>query len=106
MDPQQQPKDQNVLSFMMQLVQQKFGDDIEIEQLNQEANNLYDEFGDRLVEYFEPLLTDEQKDQFNSLIDRGVGQDEILDFLMTSIPDLDVKIQQVLFNFRDNYLAS
>lgn len=103
MDTEQ--KDQNVLSFMMQLVQQKYGDEVEYEFLNTEANRLYDDFGDNLVDHFEPMLSDEQKKQFDSLIDNNAEQDQILEFLMGSIADLDLKIQQVLIAFRDNYLA-
>ncbi|MCA9385464.1 hypothetical protein KC717_02330 [Candidatus Dojkabacteria bacterium] len=99
-------KDQNVLSFMMQLVQQKHGDEVEYDFLQTEANKLYDTFGDNLVDYFEPMLTEEQKKQFDSMIDSNAQQDSILEFLMSAIPELDVKIQQVLINFRDSYLSS
>ncbi|MBP9758074.1 hypothetical protein KBD45_00120 [Candidatus Dojkabacteria bacterium] len=99
-------KDQNVLTFMMDLVQQKHGDEVEIDFLNQEADKLYNQFGDMLVSYFEPMLTEEQKMQFDHLIETNAGQDQVLEFLMGSISDLDVKIQQVLLNFRNSYLNS
>jgi hypothetical protein len=103
MNPQQ--KDPNVLSFMMQLVQQKMGDEVDAQFLESESNRLYDLFGDTLVSYFEPMLTDEQKRQFDSLVAASSSQDKILEFLMSSIQDLDLKIQQVLISFRDSYLS-
>lgn len=100
-----QPKDQNVLSFMMQLVQQKHGDEIDANFLTQESDRLYDQFGDALVDYFEPILTNEQKQQFDSLIDNNAEQEQVLEFLMSSISELDVKIQEVLVQFRNKYLS-
>ena len=51
-DVNNENKDQNVLSFMMQLVQEKYSDDSESNFLNQESNRLYDLFGNNLVRYF------------------------------------------------------
>jgi hypothetical protein len=101
-----EPKDQNVLTFMMDLVQQKHGDDIEIDFLNSEADKLYNQFGDMLVSYFEPMLTEEQKQQFDQLIESNADQEQVLEFLMSSITELDLKIQQVLLSFRNSYLNS
>ncbi len=101
-------RDQNVLSFMMQLVQQKHGDDIDMDFLNSESEKLYDEFGNALVDYFEPLLNDQQKLQFDKLIDqnRGEDQESVLNFLMGAIPNLDQKIQQVLVMYKNKYLQA
>lgn len=101
----QQTKDQNVLSFMMQLVQERFGDDIEIDYLNQEADRLYDLFGNNLVSYFEPMLTDQQKLQFDQLAKQSTNQEALLGFLTQAIPDLENKIMQVLIAFRNAYLT-
>jgi len=98
-------KDQNVLSFMMQLVQEKHGDDVEIQFLNQEADRLYDMFGNNLVQYFEPMLSSEQKTQFDELVKKNTGQDALLAFLIQAIPDLETRIMGVLVNFRNQYLA-
>ncbi len=100
------PRDPNVLSFMLSLVQMKFGNEIDPEFLNNEANRLYDLFGDLLVDYFEPMMNEDQKNQFNALIDSGADQARILEFLIASIPQLDMKIQQVLLDFRDKYLSN
>jgi hypothetical protein len=100
-----QNKDQNVLSFMMQLVQERYGDDIEIEFLNQEADRLYNLFGNNLVSYFEPMLTDQQKMQFDQLAKQSTNQEALLGFLTQAIPDLEEKIMQVLIAFRNAYLT-
>ena len=98
-------KDQNVLSFMMQLVQEKYSDDIEINFLNQESNRLYDLFGNNLVRYFEPMLNEDQKAQFDRMVKDKTNQEALLAFLIQAIPDLEDKIMQVLVSFRNQYLA-
>jgi hypothetical protein len=104
-DVNNETKDQNVLSFMMQLVQEKFGDDIEIDFLNQESNRLYDLFGNNLVRYFEPMLDENQKEQFDKMVKDQTNQESLLAFLVQAIPDLENKIMQVLVSFRNQYLA-
>lgn len=104
--PSTMPKDQNVLSFMMQLVQERYGDEIEIEFLNQEADRLYDEFGNNLVNYFEPMLSEEQKLSFDQLVATSPDQEKLLEFLIANIPNLEQQILQVLVDFRASYLSS
>lgn len=104
-DDIEEQKDQNVLSFMMQLVQEKNGDDIEIDYLNEESNRLYDKFGDELVSYFEPMLSEEQKAEFDQLVEQGIDQDQLLNFLIEAIPDLETQIMNVLLQFRSQYLG-
>ncbi len=104
MDPNE-PKDANVYSFMMQIVQEKHGDDASVELLNTEAERLYIEFGDLLVDSFEPLLTVEQKVQFDTLVSQEVDQETILAFLTDSIDNLEQRILDTLMKFRDNYLS-
>lgn len=106
MDNQQdETKDQNVLSFMMQLVQLKHGEETDIDFLNQEANRLYDIFGDNLVDYFEPMLTEDQKVEFDKLVDQGSDQDGLLNFLIQSIPNLENQIMNILVEFRNKYMS-
>jgi len=100
-----EPKDQNVLSFMIQLVQEKHGDDADAQFINTEANRLYDQFGDNLVSYFEPMLTEQQKKDFDNLVGAGSNQEQLLNFLIQAIPDLEAKIMQILVSFRANYLG-
>ena len=98
-------KDQNVFSFMVQLVQEKYGDDVEIAFLNEEADRLYDLFSNNLVQYFEPLLSTEQKAQFDVLVKTQNNQEALLSFLIQAIPDLETRIMQVLVAFRNQYLS-
>lgn len=103
---QTQPeRDQNVFSFMLQLVQEKFGDDTDLTFQNQEAERLYDLFGNNLVSYFEPMLSEQQKIQFDNLYKQGSDNQALLGFLTQSIPDLEMKIMQILVAFRNAYLA-
>lgn len=102
---QNDAKDQNVLAFMRELVQLKHGEDVGLEELNNEANKLYDEFGDNLVGYFEPMLSPEQKEQFDKLVEQGADQEGLLGFLLQSIPDLERQIMQVLLEFKAKYLG-
>jgi hypothetical protein len=102
---QDELKDQNVLSFMMQLVQEKHGADTDSEFLTQESNRLYDSFGDELVTYFEPMLSDDQKVEFDKLVEQGGDQEQLLNFLIQSIPELEKQIMNVLVQFRSKYLA-
>ena len=101
----QQNKDQNVLSFMVQLVQEKYGDDTDLEFQNTEADRLYNLFGNNLVSYFEPMLTEDQKRQFDQMVKQGGNQEMLLSFLVQAIPDLETKIMQVLVSFRNAYLT-
>lgn len=103
MDPNE-PKDANVYGFMMQMIQEKHGDDIDADFLNTEAERLYLEFGDGLVDYFEPMLTSDQKREFDGLVEGGADKESILVFLTDSITDLEDKIIDVLMQYKDNYM--
>jgi hypothetical protein len=98
-------KDQNVYSFMMQLVQEKHGDDVDVEFLNAESDRLYDLFGNVLLQYFEPQLNEEQKQQFDQLIEANENQDNLLNFLVENIGDLEQQIIKVLVSFRTEYIT-
>ena len=102
----QQPKDQNVLTFMMSLVQEKYGDDVDMNFLTTESNRLYDIFGDQLVTYFEPMLSEQQKKDFDQLVNQQSNQDQLLNFLIQAIPDLETRILQVLVSFKTEYLKT
>ena len=104
MDPAQ--KDPNVMAFMMQMVQEKHGNEVDPKFLEQESEKLYEEFGDNLVNYFEPMLTDEQKTQFDQLVQQGAAQDKLLEFLIGAIENLEQKILEVLNQFKTRYMAS
>lgn len=97
-------KDPNVMSFMMQMVQEKHGNETDSKFLQEEADKLYEEFGDRLVSYFEPMLTEEQKTQFDNLVSQGADQDKLLEFLIGAVENLEQKILDVLMQFKNEYL--
>jgi hypothetical protein len=98
-------KDPNVMSFMMQMVQEKHGDSVDSKFLEEESSKLYDEFGDRLVSFFEPMLTDEQKTQFDALVQQGADQNKLLEFLIGAIENLEQKILDTLMQFKNEYMA-
>ncbi|MDD3647818.1 MAG: hypothetical protein PHS44_04965 [Candidatus Dojkabacteria bacterium] len=98
-------KDPNVMTFMMQMVQEKHGDSVDSKFLEEEATKLYDEFGDRLVSYFEPMLSDEQKGQFDELVSQGSDQDKLLEFLIGSIDNLEQRILDTLNQFKTEYMS-
>lgn len=100
----QSDKDLNVYGFMMQMVQEKHGD-VDADSLDQEAAQLYELFGDVLLSYFEPQLPAEQKAQFDQLIAAEESSDNLMQFLVENISDLEQQILQVLVNFRSDYLA-
>jgi hypothetical protein len=64
------------------------------------------EFGDKLVENFEPMLNEQQRAHFDELINQNSSQDEVLSFLTGSIENLEEKIMEVLMNYRQSYLES
>ncbi|MFC1780191.1 hypothetical protein ACFLY9_00640 [Patescibacteria group bacterium] len=98
-------KDPNVMSFMMQVVQEKHGDSVDSKFLEEESSKLYDQFGDKLVDYFEPMLTEEQKVQFDKLVKEGADQNKLLEFLIGSIENLEQKILDTLMQFKTEYLS-
>jgi hypothetical protein len=98
-------KDPNVMSFMMQVVQEKHGDNVDSKFLKEEASKLYDEFGDKLVSYFEPMLSEEQKTQFDQLVQQGVDQNKLLEFLIGAIENLEQKILDTLMQFKQEYMS-
>ena len=93
------------MSFMMQMVQEKHGDAVDSKFLEEESSKLYDEFGDKLVSYFEPMLTEEQKTQFDGLVQQGADQNKLLEFLIGAIENLEQKILDTLMQFKNEYMA-
>jgi hypothetical protein len=101
-DPEE---DEHVYSFMRSMVQEKHGDDVDYDFLEDEAKRLYELFGDVLLKYFEPQLNEEQKVQFDQLIDGGESQDALMSFLMENIGNLEQQIIDVLVKFRTDYIT-
>lgn len=97
-------KDQNVLSFITQMIQEKHGDDVSLDFLEVEKERLYIEFGEYLLETFEPMLNGSQKQQFSEIVENNSDPDQIQGFLFGSIENLEQKIIEALYEFKDNYL--
>ncbi len=98
------PRDPNVLNFMASAVIEKHGENADPAFLKKESERLYDEFGEKLVDYFEPMLSKEQIDQFDGLMNQGSSQDQLLAFLMSCIPDLTSQIEKVLLEYKEKYI--
>ncbi|MEI6886742.1 MAG: hypothetical protein WCK31_00735 [bacterium] len=99
------PRDPNVLNFMIQTVQEKNKDTtVDPVFVQKEAERLYDEFGEKLVDYFEPMLAKDQIEQFDKLMSENTSQDQLLAFLMSCIPDLTQQIEKVLIEFKEKYI--
>lgn len=99
-------KDQNVYNFLVQIIQEKHGNNIPWEQVTAEADRLYDELGDLLVNTFEPEMKENQKEEFDKLYAQGYNQDELQMYLLQNIPNLEDRIQQILIDFRQRYLSN
>lgn len=107
LNPAMMQRDPNVLAFMAQAVKEKYKDQqVTDEFMQTEANRLYDDFGNNLVSHFEPMLTEEQLKQFDELLQNGSTQDQLLQYLMSCIPDLTKKIEDVLVGYKEKYLMS
>lgn len=101
-----QAKDRNVLSFMYQLVQERHGDDTDINFLNSEADRLYFLFGNKMVEYFASMLNDSQKAEFSQLINNRADQNQVMEYLANALPDMEGRILKILAMFRNEYLQT
>jgi hypothetical protein len=99
-------KDQNVYNFLISIIKEKRGEDFPYDQMTAEADVLYDELGDLLVNTFEPEMQDTQKKEFDELVSQGYAQDDLQTYLLQNIPSLEQRIQQILIDFRQKYLAT
>ncbi len=97
-------KDPNVFTYMMQLVQQKYGDDVDSGFLEKNANDLYDKFAEELVSYFSPILSPEQKKSFDSMLENNVPEEKMVAYLFSIVDDVEGHIKQILDSFKDTYL--
>lgn len=97
-------EDQNILSFITQMIQEKHGDDVSLEFIEVEKGRLYIEFGEYLLKTFEPMLTGMQKQQFSEMVENNSDADQVQGFLFNSIENLEQKIIEALYAFKDNYL--
>ena len=98
------PKDERVMNFMKQIIQEKHGSNKEGDFLNQEAIRLYGKFTEQLISYFKQFISKDHEEKLDKLVGQSADQDVILAFLMESIDNFEAKIVWVLMNFRNDYL--
>ena len=107
MNPAVMQRDPNVMAFMMEAVREKNKDTgVTPEFIQSETERLYDEFGEKLVENFEPMLSDEQIKTFDQVLQNGGTQENLLEFLKGCIPNLEMRIQEFLVTYKTRYLES
>ena len=99
-------KDQNVYNFLVQIIQEKRGNNLPWDQITTEADSLYEKLGDALVNTFEPEMSNENRDEFNNLVGQGYKQEDLQMYLLQNIPNLENRITQILENFKATYLSS
>lgn len=99
-------QDDRVLNFIKQIVLEKHGPNISEDFLTKEAGILYNKFSENIVTFFEPFIPNESKDRLDVLLKKSTDRDTILTFLMESIDNFELKIVQVLVDFRNSYLKA
>ena len=92
-------QDSYVQSFLTQMVQERYGDDVELEFIETEVERLHMDLGDKLIKHFEPLLDSSSQAEFERLLGADSDMDTVIQFLFGSIDDLQPKI----FDFLDKY---
>lgn len=97
-------RDDRVVSFIKQMVREKYGPSMSEDNLTKEAEMLYEMFTENLVSYFEPYVSEEANNRLNDLIKKSTDKDTVLAFLMESVDNFEQKIIQVLVDFRNSYL--
>lgn len=99
------PRDPIVLEELKDLVRFKHGKNVDENFVEQESTRLYDVFSNQLISYFEPMLSEEQKQEFDDLAGQeGTDQEGLLNFLVGAIPDLQNQVMQALKEFEANYI--
>ena len=93
-------KNESVMGFMKQIVQEKYGDTIDANFREQEVNRIYDEFVDKLVNHFKPMVSEKGKEESAKLNGQSVDQNMLLGLLMDSVENLEQKIVSFLKIFR------
>ena len=97
---------ESVMNFIKQIVREKYGNQAEVHFVNQEVSKIYNEFGNNLVAYFKPMISDQEKLKLDKLINQSVDHEVFLAFLMDSIVNFEQKIVKFLIKFRENYIKS
>ena len=99
-------KDPNVYRFLVDAIYAKHGTGVDVSFVTQEADRLYVQLGDTLVNTFEGDLNDQQREEFNSLVAQGYKNEDLQGYLLQNITNLEQRIQEILIQFRDNYMSN
>lgn len=97
-------RDDRVMNFIMQMVQEKYGSSMSEGNLTKETEMLYEMFTENLVSYFKPYISEGDSNKLNDLLKKPTDKDTLLAFLMESVDNFEQKIVQVLVDFRNSYL--
>ena len=96
-------KNEAVMNFMRQTVKEKYGEGVELDFLNQEANKIYTEFENSIFDHFKPMLSPDQQVEIDKITNEQADQATLLAFLMQSIKNFEFKIAKFLVDFRKKY---
>lgn len=104
-NPTMMQRDPAIVAYMSDAVREKNkGKQITEDFVQTEANKLYDDFGENLINTFERMLEKEQIDKFNEMLEGGATQNQLLEYTMGCIPNLEKRIEEVLLTFREKYI--
>ena len=99
-------RNEAVMDFMRQTVKEKYGEGVEADFLNQEANKIYTEFENSIFDHFKPMLSPDQQVELDKISNEQADQATLLTFLMQSINNFELNIFQFLVDFRKKYQAA
>ena len=96
-------RNEAVMGFMKQTVKEKYGEGVDTDFLDQEANKIYTEFENSIFDHFNPMLSPDQQVELDKITNEQADQATLLAFLMQSIKNFELNIFQFLVDFRKKY---
>jgi len=96
-------RNEAVMGFMKQTVKEKYGEGVDTDFLDQEANKIYTEFENSIFDHFKPMLSPDQQVELDKITNEQADQATLLAFLMQSIKNFELNIFQFLVDFRKKY---
>ncbi|MBN1331718.1 hypothetical protein JW978_02405 [Candidatus Dojkabacteria bacterium] len=97
-------KDSFIRSFLLQMVQEKHGDEAELEFIEKEVERLSYDLQEKLVAYFEPQMDSTSRAEFERLLNEGEDMNSTGQFLFGAIADLENKTIEFLDKYKSEYL--
>lgn len=88
---------------MERIVKEKHPEQVDGDFLKSEAEILYQEFDNEILEHFSRFIPENKKGEFDQLKNGG-DPSQTLAFLMDNIDNFEFKILQYLADFRNKYL--